>query len=318
MHLRLCPTPDCPNHHPPPSMDVKLMRDLPDWQRARFRCAACGRRFTRTYEGELTTKPRRSPIPPGRLSRGLKSTEEITRLVEMGLEGLGNRQIASTLGWGEKAVRVYWEALGLEEQVHQAQAQQRAQKQQERYTILCDRVETILRSLLVHDEEISARCVSRALGLTSDFLQNYPELKEHVQKAAQEHNARVRLRWYEGLSERIAQVIEEAKQHDRTTTLRRIEQQAGLSQGSLARSYPELHTMALEAVQEHRAKIKAARTEARCTRINEAAARLVAQGIRLTYKAILEEAGLHHCTARADPTVLPLLRQWLGDFAPRD
>jgi transcriptional regulator with XRE-family HTH domain/transposase len=318
MYLRLCPTPECPNHQPPPSMSVKLLRDLPDGRKARFRCTACGRRFTRTYEGELTAKPRRPPIRPGEPPPVVKSAEEVTRLVEMGLQGISNRQIAHQLGWGEKTVRMYWISLGLEEQVHQAQAERRGREQQERYAALCDRVETILQFLLTQDEEITLRRVGRALGYNSDYLHNYPDLAEWVQEIAQEHNAQVRQRRYEELSARIAQAIEEAKQGNGTMTIHGITQRAGLPYDRLYHSYPELHETVRRAVREHQARMRAARTEARCAQINEAAARLVAQGSRLTYKAILEEAGLHKCSAKADPVVLVLLRRWVGDFAPRD
>ena len=318
MYLRLCPTPECPNHQPPPSMGVGLLRDMPDCRKARFRCTACGRRFTRTYEGELAAKPRRPPIRPGEPPPVVKSAEEVTRLVEMGLQGLDNRQIAHQLGWGEKTVRVYWIALGLEDQVHQAQAQRRVQEQQERHTALRDRVETILQSLLTQDEEITLRRVGRALGYNSDYLHNHPDLAEWVQEIAQEHNAQVRQCRYEELSARIAQAIGEAKQDNEPMTVHGVTQRAGLPYDRLYYSYPELHETVRRAVREHQARMRAARTEARCAQINEAADRLVTQGSRLTYKAILEEAGLHKDSAKADLVVLTLLRRWVGDFAPRD
>jgi len=318
MHLRLCPAPECPNHQPPPSMGVKLLRDLPDCRKARFRCTACGRRFTRSYEGDLMAKPRRPLIRPGEPPTVVKSAEEIARLVEMGLQGLDNRQIARRLGWGEKTVRMYWISLDLEERVHQAQARRRAQEQQERYAALCDRVEAILQSFLNQDEEITLRRVDQALGYASEYLHNYPDLVERVREVARQHNAQVRQRRYETLSTRIAQAIKEAKKDNGTMTIHDIAQRAGLPYNRLYQSYPELHTMVRQAVQEHQARMRVARTEARCAQINEAAARLVAQGSRLTYKAILKEVGLHKCSAKADPVVQTLLRRWVGDFAPRD
>jgi transcriptional regulator with XRE-family HTH domain len=318
MYLRLCPTPECPNHQPPPSMGVGLLRDMPDCRKARFRCTACGRRFTRTYEGELTAKPRRPSIRPGEPPPVVKSAEEVTRLVGMGLQGLDNRQIAHKLGWGEKTVRMYWIGLGLEDQVHQAQARRRAQEQQERDAALRDRVETILQSLLTQDEEITLRRVGRALGYNSDYLHNHSVLAGWVQEIAQEHNAQVRQRRYDELSARVAQAIEEAKQGNGIMTIQGITQRAGLPYARLCHSYPELHETVRQAVREHQARMRSARTEARCAQINEAAARLIAQGSRLTYKAILKEAGLHKCSAKADLVVWALLRRWVGDFAPRD
>jgi hypothetical protein len=314
--LRLCPTPGCPNHHLPTSTRVHVLADLPDRQIVRFRCTACGRTFTRTYDGELVTKPRRLPIRLRESPPVVKSAEEIARLTEMGLRGEDNHRIARHLDWDEKTVRMYWIALGLEERVHQAQ--RRAREKQQRHAARRTRVEAVLQTLLSQDEEITLRRVGRALGHNKDYLRNYPDLAEHVQEVAQQHNAQVRQRRYEALSARITQAIEEAKQGNGTMTIYGVAQRAGLPYGRLYKSYPELHAMVRQAVKEHLARMRDARTEARCAQINEAAARLVAQGSRLTYKAILEEVGLHKCSAEADPVVHALLRRWVGDFAPRD
>jgi len=318
MSLRLCPNPECPNHQPPPGLGVCVLMDLPDRRIVRFRCTTCGRRFTRSYDGELVTKPRRPPIRPGEPPTVVKSAEEVAHLTGLGLQGLDNRQIARQLGWGEKTVRMYWISLGLEEQVHEAQARRRAREQQERHAALRNRVETILQSLLDQDEEITLSRVSRALGRNSEYLQNHPDLKEQVQEVAQGHNARVKQRRYETLSARITRLIEEAKHGHEPMTIKGIAQQAGLSYGRLRNSYPELHAMVRQAVQEHQAKMRALRTKMRCAQINEAAARLVAQGSRLTYRALLEEVGLHKCSAQADPAVQDLLRRWVGDFPSGD
>ena len=318
MSLRLCPNPECPNHQPPPGLGVCVLMDLPDRRIVRFRCTTCGRRFTRSYDGELVTKPRRPPIRPGEPPTVVKSAEEVAHLTGLGLQGLDNRQIARQLGWGEKTVRMYWISLGLEEQVHEAQARRRAREQQERHAALRNRVETILQSLLDQDEEITLSQVSRALGRNSEYLQNHPDLKEQVQEVAQGHNARVKQRRYETLSARITRLIEEAKHGHEPMTIKGIAQQAGLSYGRLRNSYPELHAMVRQAVQEHQAKMRALRTKMRCAQINEAAARLVAQGSRLTYRALLEEVGLHKCSAQADPAVQDLLRRWVGDFPSGD
>jgi hypothetical protein len=318
LHLRLCPEPECPNHQPPPSMGVKLLADLPGDRRARFRCSACGRRFTCTYEGELTAKPRRSPLPPGRLSRGHKSAEELAHLVEMGLHGMNNLQIARELGWGQKTVSVYWEALGLEEQVHQAQARRRMEEQQERHAAIRDRVEAALHLLLCQDEEITLERVAQALGHTTGCLGNYPDLVERVRKVSQVHNDQVRKRRFEALSAQIHQVIEEARQENRTLTVREILQRTGLSYERLSRTYPALHAVVRNAVKEHQSRMRILRAETRCAQINAAAMRLVAKGSRLTQAAILREAGLHKCGVKSDAAADELLRKWVSDFAPHD
>jgi transposase len=264
------------------------------------------------------TKPRRPPIHPGEPPTVVKSAEEIACLTKMGLQGLNNRQIAHQLGWGEKTVRMYWISLELEEQVHQAQAKRRAREQQERRSVLHDRVETILQSMISQEEEITLSRVSQALGFNSEYLGNHLDLKERVQPVIQEHNARVKQHRYEELAARIASLIENAKHGDRFTTITDIAQQAGLSYGRLRNSYPELYQMVRQAVREHQAQMRILRTATRCAQINEAAARLVAQGSRLTYRALFEEVGLNKCSVQADPVVQDLLRRWVGDFPSAD
>lgn len=318
LHLRLCPDPKCPNHRPPPGMGVTLLADLPDEQRARFRCSACGRRFTCTYEGKLTAKPRRSPLPPGRLSRGHKSSEEIAHLVEMGLQGLDNREIARELGWGQKTVRLYWEALDLEEQVHQAQAMRRHEEQLAGYAVLRDRVDGILRSMFTEDDKITLRRVAQALGHTTGHLRYYPDLAERVLEASQIHEAQVQKRRYEAVSVQLRQAIEEIRQEGGPLTFRKILQRTNLTYEKLSRVYPEPHAMIRDAVKEDQARMRLIRGQTRCAQIDAAATRLVAQGSRLTQAAILREAGLHKCSVKSDAVADELLRKWVSGFAPHD
>ena len=112
MTLRQCPTPTCQNHQPPPSLRVQLLAHLPHQQKLRFRCLDCGLNFTLTYDGARVTKPRKPVLQPYEPHRIPKSTEEVNRLIEMGQQGMSNRQIAHCLGWGEKTIRLYWIALG--------------------------------------------------------------------------------------------------------------------------------------------------------------------------------------------------------------
>lgn len=318
LHLRLCPTPGCPNHQPPPGMGVTMSGDLPDRRRARFRCSACGQNFTRTYEGELAVRPRGTTPRPRDLSRSRKSAEEVTQLVEMGLQGMSNRQIARRLGWTEQTVRCYWPSLGIEEEIHRAQTQRRAQELQERHATLRAQVEMALQSLLSQDDEITLERVAQAMGGAVRSVSNYPELVERVREAGQVHNAQVRKRRYEALVAQVQQIIEEARQGSGPLTVREIIQRTNLTYTGLHDAHPELHTMVRDAVNEHQTRMRIARAETRCALINAAAARLVAQGSRLTQVAILREAGLHKCGVRSDAAAEGLLRKWTSDFAPRD
>jgi len=236
----------------------------------------------------------------------------------MGLQGTSNRQIARRLGWTEQTVHFYWPALGLEEEVHQAQTRRRAQEQQERHATLHAQVEMALQSLLSQDEEITLERVAQALGRTVRNLKNYPELVERVREASQVHNAQVRKRRYEALVAQVQQIIEEARQGSKALTVREIMQRTNLTYKGLFKAYPKLQAMVRDAVKENQARMRIARAETRCALITAAAARLAAQGSRLTQVAILREAGLHKCAVKSDAAVEGLLRKWTSDFAPRD
>jgi predicted RNA-binding Zn-ribbon protein involved in translation (DUF1610 family)/DNA-binding XRE family transcriptional regulator len=162
MHLRLCPNPKCSNHHPPPSTSVQLLKDMPEQRIARFHCTTCGRRFTRSYDGSLRAKPPRPALCTGEPHILMKSQDEIARLVEMGKRGECNLKIAQSLGWGEKTVRIYWIALGIEEQVHQAQAKRRSAEKFERYTTLRCQIQETLASILTQNREVSLQQVNQA------------------------------------------------------------------------------------------------------------------------------------------------------------
>ncbi len=318
MQLRLCPTPDCPNHQPPPNVSVNLLADLPEHTIARFHCTRCGRRFTRSYTGRLMGKPRRPPIQPGDPPTVPKSPAEIARLVELGLQGRDNREIAHQLGWGEKTVRMYWISLDLETQVHQAQAQRRAQEKRERHASTRVRLDASLQDLLARDEKISARQVGRALGFNADYLNAHPLLAADVQEQVRIHNRQVTERQVERLRTRIADILAELPSCEVNVTFREIAQAVGLSADYLCRHYPELSAVVRAALIEHLTRTKTVRSQAECTLINAAAARLAAQGRSLGVTAICREAGLHKYRCRADPVLLALMHQWIDDDGPSD
>ena len=112
--------------------------------------------------------------------------------------------------------------------------------------------------------------------------------------------------------------MNELQSHDQPLRFRVIERQAGIPCDHLQEHYPELHALVRQAVTEYEERRKAALTQTRCARVTEAAARLVAQGARLTFKTILVEAGLAKSKAWSDPTVRELIRQWTADCAPHD
>lgn len=315
-HLRICPEPLCPNHSAPPSIRVRLTRDIPERRIARFRCTTCGRRFTYNYDGILATKQRRPPVTLDAIPA--KPETEVDKLMEWGLQGVTNREIACRLGWGEKTVRLYWEALGVEEQVHQAQATHRTQGQRERIANLSDRMAAILLPLLDQDKEITIRQLGCALGYHPDYLQCCPDMIEDVRKIIRDHNIRVKQQRHNMIWACITQALEALPNCSESVSLDSLAQQAGISAGQLRKRYPDLNIIAKQAIERHRLQLKEAKIQTQCAQINDAASRLVSQGIRLTNKAILREAGLHDRAISFDMVVQDLLRKWVGNFAPRD
>ncbi len=247
-----------------------------------------------------------------------KAPAEVARLVELGLQGRNNRQIASQLGWSEKTVRMYWISLGLETQVHQAQAQRRAQEKFERHASIRVRVDVALQILLARDEKISAQKVSRTVGFNADYLNTQPLLAAYVQEQVQTHNSQFAERQVERLKTRIVGILTELPDCEVKVKFREIAQAVGLTSDPLRVHYPELHALVRAALAEHLARFKTARSQAERARISEAAARLAAQGRSLGVTAICREAGLSTHRCLRDPALLALIHQWIDDDAPSD
>ncbi len=316
-HLRICPNPQCSNHRSPSGTSVNLLGDFPGQRIARFQCKVCGRRFTRSYDGELRTRPRCLPIRPGKQPEMSKPLKEIACLIEMGMRGESNRKIAHALGWGEKTVRIYWASLGLEEQVHQAQAKKRAEEKNERHVTLRAQIQTVLDPLLEQDRPITLRLVGQALGTNCDYLHSCPDQAKYVSEAIQRHNTRLRQQKDEDISTQIAQGIQILRSCDQIVKVAEIAAHAGVSYDQLRDHYPDLRVKVHEAIQEQRTRLKRMVLKSQIEQIDAAAARLAAQGGRLSYRTILQEAGLSRYADRSTPIREALMR-WVSNFAPRD
>lgn len=321
--LGICPDPECPGHHPSADTHVVVVRDLPDHQLTRFRCTVCKHKFTRTYDGTLTRMPQslspRMSLSPRRQQRYLtrKSPEEIAQLVELGLQGLENREIEHRLGYGPQTAQRYWICLGVEEAVHQAQKERRARERQSRHALLLDRVEEVLQTMLSQpDEEITLIRVGENLGCAPSYFRNYRVVTDRIREVATPHNAQVKQHRYDALSARILEAIEEAKKEG-TLSMQEIHRRLGLSHERLRRWYPELHKMLQQAVREYQDQMKAASVKTQCQQIDEAASRLVARGAILNHGTILEEAGLTRSQGRI-PEIDALLREWVRRYASVD
>lgn len=317
MRLRLCPNPKCSNHHPPSDTSVQLLRDIPEQRIARFHCTTCGRRFTISYDGNLRIKAHHPRLRAGEPHILVKSQNEIASLIEMGMRGDCNQKIAQSLGWGVCTVRVYWIALGLEEQVHRTQSNKRSQEKLERYMTLRSKIQAALDSLLTQNREVTLQQVSQALGKKGTYWHMCCGETGFVRELIRQHNVRVRQQKDEVVFTQIARGIESLQTTNRIVKVEEIAKQAGISYIQLRDHYPELRLKIHEAIQEHRTRLKQIQLRNQIKQIDIAATQLTAKGRHLNYQIILQEAGLSRY-AYHSASIRDALAQWVSNFAPRD
>lgn len=317
VRLRACPNPKCSNHHSPPGTRVQMLRDIPEQRIARFHCTTCGRRFTRSYDGDLRIKARHPRLRAGEPHILMKSQDEIASLIEMGIRGECNQKIAHSLGWGVCTVRIYWIALGMEEQVHQAQAKRRTEEKLKRCATLRFQIQATLDSILAQNREVTLQQVSQALGKKGNYWHMCCDQTDFVHEVIRQHNVRVRQRRDEAVFTQIARAIENLRCSDRIVKVEEIAKQAGISYNQLRDRYPELRLKVHGAIQEHRTRLKKIQIEKQIKQIDVAATRLIAQGRRLNYQAILGAAGLSPYADKSVP-IRDALMRWVSNFAPRD
>jgi len=310
--LRVCPNSQCLNRLGP-TLRVRLEEDLPASRMARFRCLTCGHHFTRTYEGQLVTK--RHDPPARRINPRIKtkSLGDVLRVLELGKQGLTSKEIAPLVGWSATLVCHCWSALDAEEEIRQAKFDRRLRERQSQQIIIHAGVEQCLETWLRGDKEITLARVRREVPCSPNFLRQHPELVEHIHKLAQVHNALVRQRREEALKMQLQQVLIELKQRGNAISIREATERVGWIASSLVSVYPTTYAMVRQVVAEHNAALQVARHQKELALINEAAARLVAQSIRLTQGSILREAGLSLSRMAADPLIHKLLDHWIGD-----
>ncbi|MBA3469423.1 MAG: TniQ family protein [Herpetosiphonaceae bacterium] len=313
MALRCCPNPNCPDANSAPTTQVGMVRDIPEQRIVRFRCRTCGRRFTRSYDGPLTKKSGQIHTSSGPKTAGLKSETEREQVMAWGRAGYSNWWIAQQLGWGEKTVRMYWLRLGIEAEVHRAQAQRRAVEGAQRRADLQSQIEAILPTLLAENRELTLRDIARQLGYNPEYLQTYPDLVAAVRRVIVPHNAALQQRHTEALATRVHELCGRLAQRETYTTMAAFLEEAGVNWGYLRDTYPDLATAAQQAVKTHQHRMKARQREADIAAIDAGAQRLVAQGARLTRTAILAEAGMSQWTCKPD-AIRDRIRQWIGSF----
>jgi transcriptional regulator with XRE-family HTH domain len=318
MSLRVCPRTEC-SHHPTSSLNVTLVRNLPDQHQARFRCKACGLRFTRAYTGELVTKPR---IPEGetRTYSLQKPEDEITRARQLGLLGESDRAVARKLGWTVYNAFSCWRVLGIYDEVLDARRRRREQEKQQRSQALRERVDAILVEFCQKDEPITLSRVERVLKHDGSFLRigEYPEIAGHVRTVAQAHRAQCRQQRVEQWRAQIEVVIARYQERDMPLTIHRIAAEVGLTYWQLRDDYPELMVMTRQAVRADREMRRNNQIAQQCLQISKAATHLGTQGDPLTKARILTEARKQMSIDDTVPQVQEWLKWWTGDFGARD
>ena len=317
LSLRVCPDPKCPGSEMPSGSRVFMLLDTPEQHFARFRCKMCGKRFTRSYDGSLRTKPRHPSLHTGDKHILMKSQTEIASLIEMGLRGECNRKIARNMGWGEKTVRIYWIVLGLEAQVHQAQAKRRADRKLEQHGRLGAQIQAILEPLLQEKRCLTVQEVYQAMGSNCFYLQGHPDQKQYLRQVILQHNICFKQQRDDAVSAQIARSIASLASIDRVVSVDEITGQAGLSYTQFRKNYPALHLEVHRAIREHRIRIKELHLKSQIRQVDEAASRLVEKGVRLNYQAILREAGLSRYAYHSTP-IRDALARWISNLAPRD
>jgi transposase-like protein/DNA-binding XRE family transcriptional regulator len=313
MALRHCPNPQCAASHLPPGLHIKLLRDLPEHRVARFRCSSCGRSFTRRYDGPTTTRTSRTRDDLPDLTRSQKTTEELERLVAWGREGRPNRWIAQQLGWGQKTVRTYWLVLGLEVEVHRAQAAWRRRQQEQRQKDLRAALEPVLTRLLSGDQEVALRDVARALGYNGDYLHSDPELAADLQTRLAQHNAEVRNQQAAVWASRVTDYCQTLTDTEDPVMLKAALARLDISWKVLRERYPDLALLLQTTIRSRQQQHCAACRAAQLAQIDAAAERLHARSVRLSQRAILLEAGLS-LHSGAVPSLRQRLQHWVGDF----
>lgn len=312
--LRQCPNVSCPNHQLPPTTQVHILCDLPDQRRVRLRCSTCGGSFTRSYDGHLMRNVRHMPEPASDPARLLKSAQDRQRVVQWGKQGKPNRWIARRLGWGERTIRRHWSALGIEAEVHRAQAARRAHERQRRGEVLRARIDALLPTLLQQERELALCDVARGLGYNAEYFQSFPDLSRSVRGVLQSHNVHEQERRSAVVATRVRELCATLPHSPEVVTLRRFLEQLGLSWKYFRDTYPDLAMEVQQAVQEHQRHARVARIEHELAQIDAAAEHLVTLGERVSHKVLLAAAGVCR-SRRAEPRIQQRLQQWVGGSA---
>lgn len=313
MALRRCPNLQCPTSQLPPGPHIILLRDLPDHRVARFRCTGCGRRFTRSYDGPITAKPAQPRSARPDLLRRQKTAEERALVMALGREGYPTRWIARQLGWGQKTVRTYWLALGMEAEVTEAQAAWRRRQQEQRQTSRRAGLEPVLQHVLSGEQAVVLRDVARALGYNGDYLQSHPILAADVHTRLAQHNAEARARQNVAQTARVVAYCQALAEATGPVMLKTALGELGITWKVLRERYPDLALLLQTTVRSCQQQQRAARLTAQLAEIDAAADRLHARGVRLSQRAILLEAGLS-LHSGVNLMLRQRLQHWVGDF----
>lgn len=318
MSLRICPTPGCPNHVGS-SLGVTLREAIPEQKRVRFQCTACGRHFTRTYGGELSTRPQR-PEEQKKAYFFAKPEAEVTAVKRLGLRGAPDREIKQQVRWSKYDIYVCWHVLGIEQEVRLARRQRQEEQIQQRRQELRTRVDVILADLLQQEEEITVARVTHALGYRCSYLNGagYTEIIEHIKTVAEIHRIQFLHLRHERMRAQIEAMIAGCQAKDIPVTVYLIAEEVGVSYGTLRYRHPELMAMVRQVASADKKQRREQQLAQQCSQLNTAAANLMAQGMAVTKTTILQEARKYISIDTTAPSVRQVITRWAGDSGPHD
>lgn len=157
----------------------------------------------------------------------------------------------------------------------------------------------------------------REWGSDCFYLQRHLDQARYLREAIRQHNVRIQQQQDDAVAAQIAKSIASLACVDHIVLIDEITGQAGISSATLRENYPALHLEVHQAIQEQRERLKSLHLEKQIEQIDTAANLLVVKGVRLTYRTILQKAGLSRYAYHAAP-IRDALAHWISNLAPRD
>jgi hypothetical protein len=187
-----------------------------------------------------------------------------------------------------------------------------------RYTLreseLVAKIEAIIKEMRDLNLRLTQTSISRAVGLTLEGLNKYPQVKTLLEKYSVRKQKREKLLCEDELLERVENAIRRLMKLNKNATLKAISKEVGISLSEL-RCYPRVKTL-LEQNSNHlyaASREKSLVNEDRIiVEVKKAIAQLDSSGLPITRRAIGEIVGIPVSTLRHYSRVYVLLMQVAG------